>query len=447
MHVHYPVTVMLRRVLTVCATVAALFVIAGCSPVRADSTSSHSPSVIRVPADAASLAEAAERVEPGDTIVIAPGHYAEQILIDTPDVTIRGEDRNATVIDGDGIRPYGIVVIADGVRVENLTVTGATFYGVLFTGLHDENGPSAPTADSYEQWDPAQFPPLERFSIDHVTAYNNGLYGLYAFNSRHGVIQNSYASGSADSGIYIGQCTECDILVTGNVAERNAVGFENSNASDSVVIAGNRFANNRIGMTLLSTYQEAFTPQRLNHVVGNLIADNDEPATPAQANGAFATGIGISGGQENLFERNLIVGHARAGVIFTNTEDLPAIGNRFIENVFTDNEVDAANTSAERTPASANCVTGLASSDPAQLVEQVAAACAGSSEGQAATTALTLPPEPPGLSFKKVPPPRDQPGFKARSNFEKLPREVAMPDLSQFSVPDRSLLSPRAGSR
>ena len=59
-------------------------------------------------------------------------------------------------------------------------MTGATFYGVLFTGLHDENGPSAPTATGYEPWDPAQFPPLQRFLVDHVTAYNNGLYGIYA---------------------------------------------------------------------------------------------------------------------------------------------------------------------------------------------------------------------------------------------------------------------------
>ena len=201
---------------------------------RADATpeGSEDAETIRVPQDAATLADAADRVGPGGTIVIAPGIYAEELVIDTPDVTVRGEDRNGTVIDGGGLRPYGIVVIADGVRVENLTVTGATFYGVLFTGLHDENGPSAPTATGYEPWDPAQFPPLQRFLVDHVTAYNNGLYGIYAFNAQHGVIRDSYASGSADSGFYVGQCEDCDILVTGNVAERNAVGFENANASD-----------------------------------------------------------------------------------------------------------------------------------------------------------------------------------------------------------------------
>ena len=176
------------------------------APACAPSPPADDAETIRVPQDAATLADAADRIGPGGTIVIAPGVYAEQLLIDTPDVTVRGEDRNETVIDGGGLRPYGIVAIADGVRVENLTVTGATFYGVLFTGLHDKNGPSAPTATGYEPWDPAKFPPLQRFLVDHVTAYNNGLYGIYAFNSQHGVIRDSYASGSADSGFYVGQC-------------------------------------------------------------------------------------------------------------------------------------------------------------------------------------------------------------------------------------------------
>ena len=119
--------------------------------------------LVRVPQDAPTLEQAAAEVAKGGTILIAPGHYSEELEINTPDVTVRGEDRNGTVIDGGGIRPYGVVVIADGVRVENLTVTGATFYGVLFTGLHDANGPSAESAGNYQPWDPNKFPPLQRF--------------------------------------------------------------------------------------------------------------------------------------------------------------------------------------------------------------------------------------------------------------------------------------------
>ena len=345
------------------------------APACAPSPPADDGEIIRVPQDAATLADAADRIGPGGTIVIAPGIYAEQLLIDTPDVTVRGEDRNETVIDGGGLRPYGIVAIADGVRVENLTVTGATFYGVLFTGLHDKNGPSAPTASGYTRWNPDDFPPLQRFLVDHVTAYNNGLYGIYAFNSQHGVIRDSYASGSADSGFYVGQCRDCDVLVTGNVGERNAVGFENANASDSVVITGNRFAGNRVGMTLLSSYQEAFTPQKSNQVVGNVLSDNDEADSPAQAEGGFADRSRHQRRPDQHFDRNRISGNARAGVILTNTEDLPATGNTFSANVYELNGVDVANLSAARSPATANCAEDSLSTAPADLALELTAAC------------------------------------------------------------------------
>lgn len=154
-----------------------------------------------MPSEVKTLVEAEKRAQPGDMILIAPGVYKEQLLVDTPDITIRGEDRNTVVIDGEGTRSFGIVSVADGVRVENLTTQNAIYYGVLFTGLHDENGPSAPTVNGYEAWNPEEFPPLQRFLVDHVTAINNGLYGIYAFNAQHGAVVNSYASGSADSGL------------------------------------------------------------------------------------------------------------------------------------------------------------------------------------------------------------------------------------------------------
>ncbi|WP_167050520.1 right-handed parallel beta-helix repeat-containing protein [Salinibacterium sp. ZJ77] len=430
---------------------AALWALVGCSTLPAETGPAEGGDdtprgTIHVPGDVTTLAEAAAQVRPGGTIVIAPGTYAEQLQIDTPDVTVRGESRNDTIIDGGGLRPFGIVVTADGVRVENLTVARATFYGVMFTGLHDDNGPSAPTLDGYSRWDPSDFPPLKRFHVDHVTAHNNGLYGIYAFNARHGVIRDSYASGSSDSGIYVGQCTECDILVTGNIAERNAVGFENSNASDSVVVVGNRFSGNRIGITLLSSYQEAFTPQRANRVVGNLIVDNAEAASPAHAEGAFATGIGISGGRDNIIERNLISGHARAGIILTNTEDLPAAGNRLIDNVFAANGTDVANTSAARTPATGNCSAAYLLTWPAQLVDELVAACGGSIDAQSASTDELAPAAPRGLSFTKVPAPRPQPQLAATA-WAPLPPRVTMPELSTFPTPDRSLLSALSGAR
>jgi len=399
-------------------------------------------SVVNVPGDAPTLAAALAAVAPGGMILVGAGVYDEQLVVNKEDVTIRGLDRNGTIVDGEGIRPYGIVAVVDGVRIENLTVRNTTFFGVLVTGLSDSNGPSAHAGEGYEPFDPAKYPPVERFAINYVTAYNNGLYGIYAFDSRHGQITHSYASGSADSGFYVGQCADCDILVADNVAERNAVGFENANASTSLTIVRNRFSNNRVGLTLVSNYQEAFTPQHANLVAGNVLSDNTSSDSPEQEAGGFGIGLGISGGLDNVVTKNLIQGNPRAGVLLTNTEDLAAGGNSFLGNAFADNGVDLANVSAARAPAYGNCA------DPSEgittLPAALLAACpAGNASPQPATTtdALPGPAAPPGISFLKVLAPLDQPQMPdATSAPTRLPATVTQPAAADVTVPAADLL-------
>ncbi|NEE03285.1 right-handed parallel beta-helix repeat-containing protein [Phytoactinopolyspora halotolerans] len=444
--------------------------------------------MVRVPTDAESIADAVTMVDAGGMVLVEPGIYRESVTVDKPDVTIRGADRNETVIDGEGRRPYGVVATAEGVRVENLTVTAHTFYGVLVTGLHDEDGPLAQESDGYEPFDPEEFPPLQRFSIDHVTAYNNGLYGIYAFNAQNGVIRDSYASGSPDAGFYVGQCRDCKILVEGNVAERNAIGFENSNASDSVIIMGNRFSGNRVGLTLNSDYQEAFIPQRGNTVVGNVISDNAEPDSPAHAEGGFGIGIGTAGGRENLFWVNRVEGNPVAGLVVRNTEDLGAVGNVVRGGVFGGNGIDVVNIAAERAPTRATCVdgAGLESVLPAgdrtdeptgdvrdehddagaadaarvgtsaQTVTWYEDGDCGSVDrdadvapAQPAASAAELPSAavPDGVDFLDVAAPVPQPTMSdVEEAPERLPDEVEMPSFADPQLPPEDLLADRTGT-
>jgi len=335
------------------------------------------------------------------------------------------------------------VVVADGGRVENLTVRNTTFYGVLVTGLYGDDGPSAHTAQGYEAFDPEEFPAVERFWISHVTAHNNGLYGIYAFNARHGVIADSYASGSADSGFYVGQCRDCDILVSGNVAERNAVGFENANASDSLTVVGNRFSDNRVGLTLISNYQEAFTPQRANLVAGNVISHNVSEDSPRQESGGFGIGVGLSGGVDNVLVRNRIEGNARAGILLDSTEDLASMGNVFLDNALDGNGVSVANVSAPRAPAISNCVTP--DTNLSTLPDGLLADCPDGTGSQPAVDITALPAQdaPPGMSFLEVPAPGPQPTMPDPRTppAGPLPATVSHPDADDVMVPPADLLT------
>ena len=382
------------------------------------------PTVLTVPADVPTITDAADRIAPGGLILIEPGTYTEAVVIDTPDVTLRGLDRNAVIIDGEGIRPQGVLVIADGVRVENLTVTDHVFNGVLVTGLHVGGEAQAHGVDGYETLDPAEFPPIQRFSIRNVTATNNGLYGLYAFDAQHGVIADSYASGSADSGIYVGQCIECDVVVSGNIAEANAIGLEIANASDSVVVVGNRFSGNRVGLTLISNYREAFEPQRSNTIVGNLIAANDNPESPAQADGAFGIGIGIGGGQTNVIQANTVTGH-QVGIAFSSAEDIPAIGNSVDANDLTGNDLAAWDASTARAPAEGNCFAGNT----------------GAVDSCGPFPVATPHTAPPGLPYFAVPMPDAQPLLAGDLNLipEPLPGTPTAPLIPSTPPPSDPL--------
>lgn len=417
----------------------ALLAVVGCAPAG---EGDRPPKVVSVPGDAATAQEGADLLRPGDLLLLGPGSYREELVVRTPDVTIRGEDRNEVVFDGGGRLGRGILVVADGVRVQNLTVHSYLYYGVLVTGVHDEEGESARGLDGYEPLDPARFPPLQRYAVEHVTAYNNGLYGIYAFNAQHGRIADSYVSGSADSGIYIGQCEDCDAVVAGNVAEGNAIGFENANASGPLTVIGNRFAGNRVGMTLISNYREAFAPQRSNVVAGNVIVDNAASESPAQADGGFGIGVGVAGGRDNLLIANLIAGHPAAGVVLRNTEDLPAAGNRIAANRFDGNTVDVADASSERAPGEGNCVDGDGVvALPAALAGPE---CASFRSSGAVLEAVQVP---PGVPFLRLPAPPAQPGMADPDALpDRLPDALEHPDVTGMAVPDRSLLGDRARS-
>ena len=424
------------------ALAASILILAGCAPLAP----SADQELVRVPADAPTISEAMQRVAPGGLVLVAAGTYTESVTISTDDVTLRGEDRNAVIIDGEGRRSQGVLVIADGVTVENLTVASHTFNGVLVTGLHDGTNAQAHGVDGYEGLDTEKYPPLQRFAINNVTAYNNGLYGIYAFDAQHGRITDSYASGSADSGFYVGQCEQCDIVVSGNVAENNAIGFENANASDSVAIVGNRWSNNRVGMTLISNYQEAFVPQRGNLVVGNVIANNVSADSPSQADGAFGIGVGIAGGQDNVLQRNRIEGNAYSGVVISNAEDIPALENQLIDNEFAGNGVDVADTAATRASTIGTCISG-------GVVASILPEALAVNPCQSGVTLVGATPDqlpqldvPPGVSFLSIAPPPAQPSLTSSDAIPaRLPDALPEIDLADFPLPGIDFLagSPR----
>ncbi|MDX8029750.1 right-handed parallel beta-helix repeat-containing protein [Lentzea sp. BCCO 10_0856] len=380
-------------------SIAAVLLVAGCSSAAQPKLGPE----INVPAQLSTIQAAVDEAREGATILVSPGVYKETVQVRTKGLTIRGARRGSVIIDGEVKRANGIVVMAPDVSVQNLTVRNHTLNGVLVTGLSEK------------------LPPLQGFRVSYVTASNNALYGIYAFDAQHGVIEQNYASGSADSGFHVGQCKPCDVVVRGNVAERNAVGYEGTNASGQMYVLGNRFSGNRVGMTSNSDHQEPFLPQEDATIVGNLISDNAEALSPAQADGAFGLGMGIAGGTRNLVSRNLITANPGTGIALTSSEDLAPLDNRFEGNVITRNGQDVLYSATKRAPGKNNCVEGRCYDGVGETLKKPAA--------------------PRGIPFNQVAAPPEQP------EMPDGPLPDKAPNVEKYAVPTEDLFHDRAAVR
>lgn len=287
------------------------------------------PTTLRVPGRYRSIQSAVNASAPGDTILIAPGVYHEAVTVGAGHrrITIRGQDRNSVILDGrSGKLVNGISVHANGVAVENLTIRRYAVNGLVF----------APSAAAYG--DPQE---VTDWRGSYLTTYDNGLYGVYAFQARQGQFDHVYASGQPDSGIYVGQCNPCRATVSDSVALDNAVGYEDTNAT-GVTVRGVLMRANRIGALLDSDIKEQMAPQSQVVLENSTITANDNPRAPTGDQG-FGAGVDIAGGDDNLIEHNTISGQP-IGVLVANatadTGGYQATDNRVQTNRLSDRTLD-----------------------------------------------------------------------------------------------------------
>jgi hypothetical protein len=331
---------------------------------------------LHVPAEHATLEAAIAASTAGDVILLAAGTYPGNVVVpeSKPGITIHGEDRNSVVFDGADTRANAIEVEADGVTLENMSAHNFTDNGFYWDGV-------------------------DGFAGRYLTVWNVGLYAIYAIESRHGIIEHSYASGAADAAFYIGECNPCDTTLRDLIAVLSAVGYSGTNAGGNLVIEDSRFENNGIGI-LPNSFEVGLEPppQRDAIVRHNVVIGSGSVPTPRATplGGYHGIGIGVAGGVGNVIEGNEVTGSARYGIaVFTAVDrETPWVS---ADNSIKSNQVSSSGLADLALAAGSganNCFTGNTAA--VTLPVDLAAACSVLGAGDP-TVAGNLNVAPPRL--------------------------------------------------
>jgi hypothetical protein len=304
--------------------------------------------------------EAVDAARPGDWVLIYPGVYHEGtkewptagVWIQTPDLHIRGLDRNRVIIDGsngtsrnpcpsaaaqqDFTPRDGIVVWkASGVTIQNLTVCDYLAGG----GDHGNeiwwNGGDGTGTIGLGSYSGSYLTATSEYAPAGVNSPQLAQYGIFVSNSSGpGLITNSYASNMADAAYYVGACAQiCDTTLANDTGVNSALGYSGTNAGGQLVIKNSVFRLNRAGIAPNAENNDDAPPPQDGRcpgsaagsctiIEGNLIQGNNNANAPStRAIAPVGTGIQIVGGSYDTVTGNVIEDQGSWGILTSDNAD------------------------------------------------------------------------------------------------------------------------------
>ncbi len=323
-----------------------------------------------------SIQQAVNRAQPGDWILVAPGDYHENgvlgaaqpagVLITTPNLHLRGMDRNRVIVDGtragapacsnsaadqvlgrNGIEVYK----ADNTWVENLTVCNYV----------TDPGGGAGNEIWWNGGDGSGHVGMSGYWGNYLTAtstYANGVnypagnYGIFSSNSTNGSFDYSYASNMADSAFYVGACQQvCNFVMNHDRGQFSALCLSSTNAGGYLLVENTECDENKTGLVSNSQNNDDWPPPQIGLCpagqtgptgtqsctvwMNNYVHDNNNPNVPGSGTAGLAgagpvgTGLVLAGSEYVTLTGNKIENNGAWGELIADLPDQEAAPARF----------------------------------------------------------------------------------------------------------------------
>jgi nitrous oxidase accessory protein NosD len=253
-----------------------------------------------------SIQAAIDAADPGDTIKIKPGTYAENVWVNKDDITIRGTGADRTelvppstpnpvcgaesgsvngICAADVDAEFNVISPVENLKVKDLSVHGFSGAGVFLFGN-------------------------DGAVIVGVRAEDNEEYGIAAFSSTNGVYSWNLTARNGEAGVYVGDSPEANAEIEHNVSfENRGFGIFMRDASNGEA-EHNDVWGNCMGILVLNTGANPHSWE----IKDNRVNENNLACPPGDEGDPISgIGIGISSATDIDIEDNVVLGNKPGG--------------------------------------------------------------------------------------------------------------------------------------
>jgi parallel beta-helix repeat protein len=268
-----------------------------------------------------SIQAAINAASPGTTIEVAAGTYHENLLVDKDGITLEGAGAGATILEPPATPAQVCFVLqitpvdveapgVNGICVAKLNPDGTardTVHDVRVTGFTVRDFPGVGIV----------FVRGNGVRADHNVAQNSqglSVYGITAFDSKHGLFDHNAVSDTADAGLYMGDSVDADFTIRDNMAHNDLWGILVRDSSGGRV-EGNTLHDSCSGLVFLNSGTNTTGVQSWVATDNTITHNNNFCSADVTLLPFNLTGLGvmIAGGRHIVLRNNTVRGNQPSG--------------------------------------------------------------------------------------------------------------------------------------